>query len=92
VSRSLDAEILALLSLTHERCGRTKRAQGVLGMARRSRGEEFEAQVQDALRRLNTELDPSPAVSSTTREKLRAALMPKFAEYLGPSTARLAAA
>jgi hypothetical protein len=56
VSRGLDAEILALLSLAHERCGRDVRARALSIVARRSRGEEFEAQVEAALQRLRVAL------------------------------------
>jgi hypothetical protein len=45
VCRGLDANVLALLSLAYEKCGREKRASGLLVMARRSRGSDFEAWV-----------------------------------------------
>jgi hypothetical protein len=41
----LDAEVLALLRLVYEHNGRGQRADGLVVMARRSRGESFAAEV-----------------------------------------------
>jgi hypothetical protein len=48
VSRGLDPEVLGFLSLAYEKCGETAGANGLLVMARRSRGTDFEAQVVSA--------------------------------------------
>lgn len=48
VGRGLDPDVLGLLSLAYEQCGRNERADGLLVMARRSRSKDFEAQVVSA--------------------------------------------
>ncbi len=45
VSRGLDPDVLAMQCAAYEGCGRTKRATGLLVMARNSRGEDFAAGV-----------------------------------------------
>jgi hypothetical protein len=74
VCQGLDAEVLAMLSLTHERCDRAKRSEGVLKMARRSRGDEFGDQVIEALQRLRNTLGGGIRVHSGVHAGLADAL------------------
>lgn len=48
VCRGLDPDVLGFLGLAYEKGGRSKRADGLLVMARRSRGKDFETQVIQA--------------------------------------------
>ncbi len=74
VSRGLDPEVLALLVLTYEGCGRDLRAKGILTMAGRSRGEDFARQVRDCLVLLRHELSaPVGAVLAPLRLRPAAA-------------------
>lgn len=45
VERAMSPERIALLALTHERCGNATRANGYVEMAKRSRGDDFATQV-----------------------------------------------
>ncbi len=47
LERAMSPEMLAMLSLAHERSGNHERAEGYLAMARRSRGATFEAEVRE---------------------------------------------
>lgn len=95
VCRGLDPEVLGLLSLTCERCGRGERAAGLLVMARRSRGEEFEAQVMSAREHLRVALGTGRSARTQPHAGLHAALrgrFPRLAQSLGkPRSSRLAA-
>ena len=79
VGRGLDPDVLALLGLSHEHCGRTKRADGLLVMARRSRGRDFEAQVVRARESFQKTLTSSTATPTQPPidlfTKLQAALL-----------------
>ncbi|HLT37024.1 MAG TPA: hypothetical protein VK034_12085, partial [Enhygromyxa sp.] len=97
-ARGLEPEVLAMLSLAHEKCGRAKRASGLLTMARNSRGPDFVAEVEAALQRLRAELVDSVdnTEQSTARFALRELLAARFQQcpnvtrHLGePRTARL---
>jgi hypothetical protein len=86
VSRGLDADVIAFLSFVYERCGRTERASGLLTMARRSRGEDFEAEVIVALRRFRGTRSRPP------RSSMEAALQKCYsvaAQSLGSHPSRL---
>lgn len=74
VCRGLDPEVLAMLSLAHERCDRAKRAEGVLTMARRSRGDDFGDLVSHALRRLREDLGGGELARRRAHPGLRDAL------------------
>jgi hypothetical protein len=95
VCRGLDPDVLALLGLVYEHCGRTERAAGLRDMARRSRGEDFEAQVVRAREHLEGILTPSRLAQALPRADLYAALRERFpipAQSLGKSqSCRLAA-
>lgn len=96
-ARGLEPEVLALLSLAHEKCDRVKRAQGVLAMARNSRGADFASEVETALRGLRVEFggDASDRKTKLLHELLAAHFQrcPNVTRYLGePRTARLDAA
>lgn len=95
-ARGLEPEVLAMLSLAHEKCDRVKRAQGLLTMARNSRGPEFASDVDAALKRLRLELDAENTEQNTARSALRELLAARFSRcpnvtrHLGePRTARL---
>jgi hypothetical protein len=94
--RGLDADVLALLSLAYERCDRAERAAGLLAMARRSRGSEFETQVIRALRHFEIALAVGRSTRNRRRPDLGAALRQRFpiaARELGKSpSARLSPA
>lgn len=92
--RGLDAEVLALLGLAYVRCGREKRAAGLLIMARRSRGPEFEDRVVRARARFELTFTPSRPARALPRHDLAAALrrFPSAAKDLGkPRSCRLPA-
>jgi hypothetical protein len=78
VGRGLDPEVLGLLALAHEHCGRAERAEGLITMARRSRGEDFEAQVvraREDFQKLLASDTTTPAPSATDLySRLHAAL------------------
>jgi len=96
VGRGLDPEVLGFLSLVYEHLGRTERAAGFIVMARRSRGEDFEAQVIRARERFRRTLS---AAGQSARDRLLACLyttlrerFPKLgADLVGSSSARLGA-
>jgi hypothetical protein len=96
VGRRLDPEVLGFLSLVYEHRGRTERAEGILVMARRSRGEDFEAQVIRAREHFRRTLS---VAGQSARDRLLAYLhatlldrYPKLAPDLGQSSSpRLAA-
>ena len=52
VAPDLDSDVLALLSVAYERCGRPQRSEGLFAMARRSRGAEFETKLLNARQKL----------------------------------------
>lgn len=94
VCRGLDADVLGFLSLGYERCGRTKRAEGLLVMARRSRSEDFEAQVIQAREHFERTLTIIRPGRARPRHGLAAALrrIPSAAPAVGRSqSSRLAA-
>jgi hypothetical protein len=78
VGRGLDAEVIGLLSLAYERCDRTERAKGLLIMAHRSRGEEFEAQVVRVRERLQGISTPGRAPRARPRADMQSALRERF--------------
>jgi hypothetical protein len=96
VCRGLDPDVLALLSLAYENCSREKRAAGILVMARRSRGEDFEAQVVRVREHLQETLTSSQSARAQPSPGLQDALREHFpipAQSLGKSrSSRLAAA
>jgi hypothetical protein len=96
VARGLESEVLALLSVAHEHTGRLQRAEGLLAMARNSRGSEFGAEVAAAVLRLRAELSIEHPAPHRERLELWALLAEHFpgpAKHLGiPMTARLDAA
>ncbi len=92
VSKCLDPEVLALLALTHEQNDRGSRARGLLQMARRSRGEEFAAQVAEARERIRGRLTPRTRASDDLERAIHDHF-PKQRHHLGVSrSARLAEA
>lgn len=94
VGRGLDPDVLALLGLAHEHCGRNKRADGLLVMARRSRGKDFEAQVVRARERFQNTLTLSRPERAKPRHDLTTALQrfPTAVPDLGkPRSSRIAA-
>lgn len=95
VARGLESEVLALLSLAHEHCGRRQRADGILAMARNSRGSEFADEVAAAVLRLRAELGVETPEPHTARSNLGALLAERFPHSVKvgmPTTARLDAA
>jgi hypothetical protein len=95
VARGLESEVLALLSVAHEHRGRLQRAEGILAMARNSRGSEFEAEVAAAVQRLRAELGIEHPARHRARAELGALLAEKFPGLIKhgmPRTARLDAA
>lgn len=94
VCRGLDPDVLGLLSLGYERCGRTKRAEGLLVMARRSRSADFEAQVIRAREHFERTLSAIRPGRARPHHGLAAALrrIPSAAPAVGKSqSSRLAA-
>lgn len=94
VCRGLDADVLALLSLAYAKCGREKRASGILVMARRSRGPEFEARVVRVRTHFERTLTLHKPERVKPRHDLAAALQrfPMAVQDLGkPRSSRLAA-
>ena len=95
VGRGLDPEVLGFLSLVYEHRGRTERAEGIIVMARRSRGEDFEAEAVRARERFRRTLSTA---GQSARDRLltylHATLLERFptlAADLGrSSSARLA--
>jgi hypothetical protein len=65
LERTLSADRIALLSLTHERCGNNARAKAYLQMARNSRGEELAKQAFERRSELERRIDESAPPSGT---------------------------
>lgn len=57
VARALEPAVLAMLSLAHEKTGRAQRAQGLFEMGRRSRGDDFVAEMRAAREDLERALE-----------------------------------
>jgi len=71
ISRSLDPENLALLHLAYEHTGRETRARGILGMAKRSRGDDFVTHVITRLAQLRASLTTTPSLTAPPYQATR---------------------
>lgn len=54
LATNLEPAVLAMLSVAYERTGRAQRSQGLFTMARRSRGDDFAAQMSEAYAELES--------------------------------------
>jgi hypothetical protein len=63
--RAMNPETVAMLAITHDKCGNAIRAAGYLKMAERTHGADFAAQIHEKRADIERQLQAAPPISET---------------------------